>query len=294
MNKLLNLLALFTFFVTFFGIQSFGESPLRERKVTKKTICKTWFVGQAWETRQNGDKKDRSHKARGSQFIFNENNTFQLIDKSNYREDIDKGTFYISNNDSISITFERQNMVFHAVFISKDSLTLQTKTYGRTLFIGLSLDSIFPNKKKEFLEERVYENEPVVVEESYEIPEPVPMVVDDEIGEAIEEVVEETYEIPRKEPEYITRERAKIKAEMEVIGQWRTEDTKKPFFTLSYNNYSITNKENMELYGSWTLSNELIRITNKKGTFSYKILNKNRTRIELSDLQTNKVIVLVK
>lgn len=294
MNNIIKQLALFTFFTIFLIFNTFGKPPLRKRKVTKKTICKTWFVGQAWEIRQHGDKKDRSNKARGSQFIFNQNNTFQLIDKSNYREDIDKGTFYISNNDSISITFERKTMIFHAVFISKDSLTLQTNTYGRTLFIGLSLDSIFPNKKKEFLKERVYENEPVAMEETYEISEPETVVIDDEIAEAIEEVVEETYEIPRKEPEPITRERAKIKAEMELIGQWRTEDTKKPFFTLSYNNYSITNKEDLELYGSWILLNELIRITNKKGTFSYKVLSQTSTSLKLSNLQSNKVVVLVK
>ena len=299
MNFMLKKLALFIFIFSSINFQCIAEGSLIKRKITKKTICKTWFVGEAWEIRGNNDKRDRSKKAKGSQFIFNEDHTFQLIDLSNNRKQTDQGTYLIENGDSISLTFERQVMKFHAVLLTKDSLTLTANLYGRKMFIGLSKDSIFPEQKNDFSEETEYGNEKVVMEESYEIQEPEPVVIDDEIAEALEEIVEETiveetYEIPRKEPEHITRERAKNLAEMRLIGQWRTEASKKSFFSLGYNHYSITNNGELELFGSWTLSNGLIRITNSNGTFSYKILNQTNTRIKLSDLQTNKVIVLVK
>lgn len=260
------------------------------KKVTKKNLCDTWFVGQAWEIRQNGDKKDQSKKAKGSSFVFTQNNTFLLKDRAKSVRDTQEGRFSIFSKDSILLVFGSQKMMFQVSFPSKDSMTLSGNTYGRNLFIGLSRDSIAPYQRTEKESRRMYEEE--IVSEYYDNPK-----IDQEIEiveETIEEVVEETYEIPRKEPEYITREREKNIAEMKLIGQWKIEDSKKPFFTLSYNHFSISNQGEFELYGSWTLLNNLIKITNNKGTYSYKILYQTRTRIEISDLQKTKVFVLVK
>lgn len=275
------------FCLSCFCISGFSANPIK-RKVTMKNICHSWFVGQAWEVKPGGYKKDQSKKAKGSSFIFEQNNTFYLKDRAKRNPQTNEGTFTLFSKDSVLLVLGSQKMKFKVSFLSRDSMTLSGNSYGRNLFIGLSRDSIPPFVPTKGDEVRIYREDQL----GYEYEE-VP-AMEERIAEAETEIIEETIEVPRIEPPEIVKKRNENKLTMSLIGQWKIEDTEEVFFTLSYNQYSVLHVNESKLSGSWTVTGNLIKITNSSGTHSFKISEKRTGSITVRDLGSNRTIILKK
>ena len=253
--------------------------PKKGKKITKNRICKTWFVGQAFEIRESGKKRDNSNRARGSKFIFNTDNTFKLIDKSRSYKKVEEGNYILFGKDSMVLEMGSQVLRFKLTLVKKDSLTLTTsRRSGHKMIIGMSLDSITP-----FKEEYTYEpaeSEVVEIEQ--------------------EEITVEDYDAVKvPEPEEIPVSPQEIRSKKsfstyELTGQWQAIDSSNLSITLNYNHYSILKLENKTLNGSWSVSYRTIRLSNEKGDIYYKIKNKTENKMEIMDLSTSKTIQLKK
>lgn len=268
-------------FISFFLILIISgfSIPKKGKKITKKRICKTWFVGEAYEIKRSGRKKDQSNQAKGSIFIFQENDTFQLIDNSRRNLKTTVGKYFLKENDSIILDIGFQTLRFKATLIKKDSLTLFARDEGRSMFIGLSLDSISPVKKEDLKPPKYYESEEKEVE-----------VVGTE--EDYDDVPVPDIEI---EKEDTPQNRVRFYSQYELIGNWQAQDSSQNFkLILSYNHFSEIYTQQDTLRGSWTVKKNMIIITNKKGKTHYKITDKQGSKMEVIDVQTSNKISLIK
>lgn len=173
-------------------------SPLTEdikKSITQKRLCKTWYVAQAYKYRANGKKSDNSDKARGSQFIFNKDHTFVLVDLSpRTRQKKKSGDWKIISKDSISIKIDQLKLRFKVVYLSKDSLYIIANEGGHSsdaIHITFSSDTIKPIKRENSKQEILYED---IEDIEIERPEPV-----QEEEEATMEIEEEVIEVPNVE-----------------------------------------------------------------------------------------------
>lgn len=170
-------------------------SPLTEnikKSITQKRLCKTWYVVQAYKYKANGKKSDNSDKARGSQFIFNKDNTFVLVDLSpRSRKKKKSGDWKIISRDSVSIKIDQLKLRFKVVYLSKDSLYIIANEGGHSsdaIHITFSSDTIKPIKRENSKQEILYED--------LEIERPEPIQEDEEASMEIEE---EVVEVPNVE-----------------------------------------------------------------------------------------------
>ena len=88
----------------------------------EKTICKTWYVDQAFETKNSGRKEDQTKQARGTEFIFKEDYSFDFNMKSEDRKKL--GTWKLITQDSLSLDLQNHKIIFFIQYFSSDSMYL--------------------------------------------------------------------------------------------------------------------------------------------------------------------------
>lgn len=128
----------------------------------KETIlCKKWYVAEAFETKESGEKNDQSKQAQGAEFVFKSDHTVDFIMRYIDRER--NGSWEFVNNDSLRIEFSKKPIVFYINHFSEDSLNLIGKEHSYSLMhIAFSSSYIAPYENEEIDYEDIEINEDAI------------------------------------------------------------------------------------------------------------------------------------
>lgn len=238
---------------------SFGYSPVLfansntieiPTEIRKTKLCKTWYVTKAYEIRSEESKRDQTHKAQGSIFTFNKDNSFSIEDKSRLNNQLTNGTWKETGEESISITFDDMELNFDIFKLTNDSLHLigSPKGSDKVMHIVFSTNFIKPLDKKE-INRRDIENYHEIEEVEEEVVE-----IEDQIHEVEEtEPTESRIVIPRLPQKKVVETDPTIKNNTEISTT-----------TKSNNNSNSTQiTTNKEIAKTWQLKSISV-ITNGK------------------------------
>ncbi|MDB4088962.1 hypothetical protein N9544_04985 [Flavobacteriales bacterium] len=115
----------------------------------EKTLCKTWYVDQAFEIKNSGRKEDQTEQARGTEFIFKEDYSFDFNMKSEDRNKL--GAWKFITQDSLSLDLQNHKIIFFIQYFSSDSMYLIGKDDpNSSMHIKFSSTYVAPIQKLDY------------------------------------------------------------------------------------------------------------------------------------------------
>ncbi len=138
-------------------------------------LCKTWYVNELYQIREQGIIKDKTYEAKGSIIIFGKDNSFQLIDKSYGENNVPEGVWSKVKDRNLMVILSRDTLDFDLIMLSNDSLYLLGKMRGENFQVHIKMTAKFiePNPIIEpVMPEVVKITESVDFDENIEMIEP--------------------------------------------------------------------------------------------------------------------------
>ncbi len=112
----------------------------------KQKISKTWYVTNAIDEKTSGEFKNMTQQAKGTEFIFKSDHSFELKMKSRKREKT--GNWKFVAKDSVRIQLDNKPIVFYLNYFSEDSMQLIGKENSfKIMHISLSSHYVAPITK---------------------------------------------------------------------------------------------------------------------------------------------------
>jgi hypothetical protein len=153
----------------------------------EKILCKTWYVTQAMDVKASGKQRNHTEEAKGSEFIFKQDHSFDFIMKSRNRNRAGAWKFVAS--DSLRIELSKVEITFYIQHFSNDSMQLIGKEgQYKTMYISFSSSYVTPFEKKTYTSDEKYletDNTTPLKVESIEIDESKEPLIKEKISKLI-------------------------------------------------------------------------------------------------------------